>query len=56
MTKTHLMQNYLLKIAHSLCITETYKLWWPKCRKLKMDFGQNFLLKVLLVKQSLITV
>ena len=52
MTKTHLMRNYLLKMAQSLYITEIYKLWRPNFTKLKMDFRQNFLLKFLLVKQS----
>ena len=52
MTKTHLMKNYLHKMAQSLYITEIYKLWRPNFTKLKMDFRQNFLLKFLLVKQS----
>ena len=30
MTKTHLMKNYLLKMAQSLYITEIYKLWRPQ--------------------------
>ena len=47
MSKTHLMWNYLLKMAQSLYITEIYKLWQPNFTKLKMDFHQNFLLKFL---------
>ena len=46
----------LLKMAQSLYITEIYKLWRPNFTKLKMEFRQNFLLKFLLVKQSLITI
>ena len=52
-TKTHLMRNYLLKMTQSLYITEIYKLWRLNFTKLKMDFCQNFLLKFLLVKQSI---
>ena len=52
MTKTHLVRNYLLKVAQSLYITEIHKLWRPNFTKIKMDFRQNFLLKFLLVKQS----
>ena len=56
MKKTHFMRNYLLKMAESLYITEIYKLWRPNFVKLKMESRQNFLLKFLLVKQSLITI
>ena len=52
MTKTHLMKNYLLKMAQSLYITEMCKLWQPNFTKLNMAFRQNFLLRILLVKQS----
>ena len=46
------MRNYLLKMAHSLYITEIYKFWQRNIIKLNMDFRQNFLLRILLVKQS----
>ena len=42
MAKTHLMKNYLLKMAQSLYITEIYMYWQPNCTKLKMDFRQKF--------------
>ena len=44
MTKTHFMQNELLKMAHALYITEIYRLWQPNCSKLKMVFHQTFFL------------
>ena len=52
MTKTHLMKNYLRKMAQSLYITEMCKFWQPNFTKLNMAFRQNFLLRILLVKQS----
>ena len=52
MTKTYLMKSYLLKVAQSLYITEIYTLWQSNCTKLKMDFRQKLLLKLLLMKQS----
>ena len=42
MTKTHLMKNYLLKMAQSLYITEIYKLWPPNFTKLKIDFAKFY--------------
>ena len=56
MTKTHLMNIYLLKMAESLSITEIYRLWQPNCTQFKMDFRQNLLLKFLLLKQILIII
>ena len=54
--KNSFYEELLLRMGKALYITEIYKLWRPNFTKLKMDFRQNFLLKFLLMKQSLIII
>ena len=51
--KNNVMKNYLLKIAQPVYSTQIYRFWQLNCTKLKMDFRQKFLLKILLQKKTM---